>query len=407
MNRMQSRNLKLVGHNDLAGYGNGGEGMALHKHGEQLFLYVAQLQAPGNFTVIDVSNPKVPQVVHQTELPHQSVRSNSLAISGDILAVAYQVSEVGLKPAGMDLFDISNPERPVLISHYDTSGEHSRGAHFVWLDGSGFAYLASGSSDFVPSNSLDDQFVHIVDISDPTAPIEAGRWWMPGTSAADKVTPPIRRTDHDGGFRAHNINVYKERPDRAYVAYLDGGVYILDIVDKSNPRVVGHLPCTAPMNGFSHTAVPLFDRDLLLISQESVKPGAADHPKHVWLADISDETKPVLLTNLPHPSLEQYAKAGGRLGAHNIHENDPSPWAATLDRTVVATYFNGGVRVFDISDAKSPTEVAYAVPAPGKRNTQGVCQLNEVLVGRDGLIYVLDRVGDGLYVFEIEGHELT
>ena len=41
-------------------------------------------------------------------------------------------------------------------------------------------------------------------------------------------------------FRLHNVNVYEERPDRAYLGYIDGGVYILDISDKSSPKVVSN-----------------------------------------------------------------------------------------------------------------------------------------------------------------------
>ena len=36
----------------------------------------------------------------------------------------------------------------------------------------------------------------------------------------------------------HNINVYPERPDRAYMGYIDGGVVILDISDKAHPKEV-------------------------------------------------------------------------------------------------------------------------------------------------------------------------
>jgi hypothetical protein len=39
--------------------------------------------------------------------------------------VAYQATTVGIKPTGVDLFDVSTPEKPKLISHFDCSGPHS------------------------------------------------------------------------------------------------------------------------------------------------------------------------------------------------------------------------------------------------------------------------------------------
>jgi nucleoside phosphorylase len=49
-------------------------------------------------------------VVVQTDLPLAYMRSNSLEITDNVMAVAYQTEEVGLKPAGFELFDISMPE---------------------------------------------------------------------------------------------------------------------------------------------------------------------------------------------------------------------------------------------------------------------------------------------------------
>ena len=91
---------------------------------------------------------------------------------------------------------------------------------------------------------------------------------MPGTREGDNAPPPPRHPKFDGGFRAHNTNVYPERPDRAYLAYIDGGVWILDIADKARPKPVGHWNPHPPFPGFTHTAMPLFDRDILVVSDE-------------------------------------------------------------------------------------------------------------------------------------------
>src|SRR5438067_5426877 len=109
---MQS-NMKLLSQHTLNGFGGMGEGMSLQlaRDGRRI-LWLAHETAPKNFTAVDVTDPKNLRVVVQTELPHAKVRSNSLDVVGDIMAVAYQTSAVNTKPAGFDLFDISKPEIP-------------------------------------------------------------------------------------------------------------------------------------------------------------------------------------------------------------------------------------------------------------------------------------------------------
>ena len=99
----QSLNMKLLSHHTLNGHGGMGEGMGLQlaKDGRRI-LWLAHESAPKNFTAVDVSDPRAPKVVVQTDLPHAEMRSNSLETSGDVMAVAYQVSKAGLKPAPAD-----------------------------------------------------------------------------------------------------------------------------------------------------------------------------------------------------------------------------------------------------------------------------------------------------------------
>ncbi|MGZ5647954.1 MAG: hypothetical protein ACXWF7_15685, partial [Usitatibacter sp.] len=86
-----SLNMRLVAHHELQGFGGLGEGMALQlaRDGRRI-LWLAHESAPKNFTGVDVTDPRAPRVVVQTELPHAKVRSNSLDVVGDTMAVAYQ-----------------------------------------------------------------------------------------------------------------------------------------------------------------------------------------------------------------------------------------------------------------------------------------------------------------------------
>src|ERR1700716_816320 len=116
-----SWNMKLLSHNELAGFGGIGEGIniQLAKDGRRI-LWLAHESAPKNFTAVEVTDLKNPKLVIQTDLPHADVRSNSLDVVGVVWAVPYQTKKWGQKPAGFDLFDVSKPEAPRLISHFDT-----------------------------------------------------------------------------------------------------------------------------------------------------------------------------------------------------------------------------------------------------------------------------------------------
>src|SRR5215208_6565032 len=84
-----SWNFKLLAHHELNGFGGMGEGMSIQiaKDGRRI-IWLAHESAPKNFTAVDVSDPRKPKVVVQTDLPQPYMRSNSLEISGNTMAVA-------------------------------------------------------------------------------------------------------------------------------------------------------------------------------------------------------------------------------------------------------------------------------------------------------------------------------
>ncbi len=399
-----SLNMRLIGHHDLGGFGGLGEGMSLQKTRDgRRILWLAHEGAPKNFTGVDVTDPRNPRMVVQTELPHPKMRSNSLDVVGDVMAVAYQTSAVGLKPAGFDLFDVSVPETPRLISHFDCSGPHSRGVHALWFVDGKTVHMSSGAPDFQPRNPLDDQFYRIVDVSDLTRPREVGRWWLPGTREGDDAPPPSRLAGKfDAGFRAHNTNVFPQRPDRAYVGYIDGGAIVLDIADMSRPKMVSQWRYSPPFNGFCHTVLPLFERDLLIVSDECIMDDGADWPKLVWVVDNRVETNPVPIGTFPPPPHGAFARRGGRFGAHNLHENLPIETSFRSDNLIIGSFFNAGIRAYDLTDPFQPQEVAYFVPGAPKLSPVGAIQFNDVFVDERRVVYAVDRFVGGLYCLELD-----
>ncbi|MGH7112041.1 MAG: LVIVD repeat-containing protein, partial [Stellaceae bacterium] len=184
-------NFRQLAQHTLGGFGGMGEGMSIQiaRDGRRI-LWLAHESAPKNFTAVDVSDPKNPRMVVQTDLPQMHMRSNSLETVGDILAVAYQTKDQGLQPAGFELFDIATPENPKRICFFDCSGPASRGVHQLWFADGEYIHMSSGAPDFQPSHPKDDQFYRIIDVKNPSKPVEVGRWWLPGTREGDSAPPP-------------------------------------------------------------------------------------------------------------------------------------------------------------------------------------------------------------------------
>jgi hypothetical protein len=157
------------------------------------------------------------------------------------------------------------------------------------------------------------------------------------------------------------------------------------------------------MPGFTHTVLPLFSRNLLAISDESVHDGAADFPKLLWFADASHEETPLIISSAPMPPTAQFATRGGRFGAHNLHENEPFEWSWRSEDIVFGSFFNAGVRAFDVRNPFQPAEAGAFVPEAPSRSLAGAIQINDVYVDSEGFVYAVDRSGGGLYILRFDG----
>jgi hypothetical protein len=430
--------MALVGHTDLNGHGDGGEGLVIQAWPDgRRILYLAHEGQQTCLTAVDVTRPDAPVVIAQLPSPAPgTTRCNSMGLVGHTLVVANQTLNKGEKPAGMWVLDVSDLGRvqrartlqDLEVSFFDTSGPFSRGAHCLWFVDGAFVHLATGMPDFEPTNPLDDQIYVIVDLRDPRQPKEVGRWWYPGTGKGDACLPgclPPRHTRFDTGYRPHQTQVWPDHPDRAYVAYIDGGAFTMDISGLAEvkagrartftPKVLGHASFSPPFTAWTHTFQPIFSRQVAIVSDESTKDNCADAPKLVWLVDIRSESNPVIIGTAPlHADDGKWCKAGGRFGAHNLHPNFPSATSATLKNTTVASWFNGGVRIFHLADGPAGVpdapsrleEIGYYIPAPVPGASGGPpvpAQINHAIVDERGLIYANDRTTGGLYVLKYTG----
>jgi hypothetical protein len=444
----ESRNMVLVGHNDLSrrsaggaeadltAVGDGGEGLALQQLPDgRRILYLAHEAPQRCLSIIDVTKPEHPVLVNQLPSPTPGVtRCNSLGLSGNVLAVANQAAKAGGKRAGMWVLDVSDFKKvstaksleDLSLSFFDTSGRDSRGVHNLWFVDGEFAHLTTGMPDFHPTNSRDDQIWVVVDLRNPRQPREVGRWWLPGTGQGDRCLPgclPPRHTPFDNGYRPHQIEIWPDHADRAYVAYIDGGAMIFDISGLAavkagtartfTPRLISRVEFHPPYPAWTHTFQPMFNRKLAWAADEDVMDNCKDAPKLVWLLDIRAETNPVIIGTAPlHPDDGDLCTRGGRFGAHNLHPNFPGPLYRRLENTIVSTWFNGGVRIYraiegpkGVTDAPPHVEeIGYYVPVAPPKNPSGTIQINHAIVDEKGLIYANDRFTGGLYILRYTGN---
>ena len=61
------------------------------------------------------------------------------------------------------------------------------------------------------------------------------------------------------------------------------------------------------------------------------------------------------------------------------------------DNRLAVTWFGGGLRMIDIANPWRPEELGYYIPEPGQGHQ--VAQSNDVFATRDGLYYLVDRLG--------------
>ena len=405
--------LLLIGHSDQGGRPDGVQ-LMVHRG----FAYVGHMFSKG-FSVIDVSDPRNLKPVNYVAAPentwniHLQTHDDLLLVihAKDMFAAAefqdekaYYKGALGTKvggegtktkearnwSAGIAVYDISKPAQPRQIGFMPIEGG---GAHRIWYTGGRWAYVSALLDGFT------DCILLIVDMQDPTRPQEVGRYWLPGMNAAAGEKPNWATTRRYG---LHHAIVHG---DTAYAAWRDAGMAVIDVADRSKPKLITHRNWSPPFGGGTHNCLPLPDRDLLVVADEAVLDNQEDGLKLIWVMDNRDVSNPVSISTFPTPAEADYPSKGGHFGPHNIHENRPGSFVSS-DR-IFATYQNAGIRVFDIRDQYRPNEIAAFVPPRPARlvdprpNRPQVIQSCDIFVDKNGLIYSNDYNG-GLYILELQ-----
>ena len=358
--------------------------------------------------------------------------------------------------SGYETWDVTDVRKPVFLAAL----RNIRSTHKDWWEcKTGIAYMP-GSKDATWGSPLwrTSQSMVIVDWSNPAAPPHYIRTYgllgtQPGSTgvAPPSLHGPISAHEHPNaaGKLVSGVDVIG---NRIYLAWGVGSDGVLQIVDRKkllppayggtftgNPDTpteadllsaqVGRMDMSPDQGG--HTSMPVFGlaprslqcsssacpgtpspdvRDIVLLSSEA---GNCNSQHWSFVVDVSTENSigvrqdpwqgPMVLSTLwVNPqSGEKYPRGnyclrGQRFGTHSHEENFRNPYYGRLTFT---SYFNAGVRAWDIRDPQGAVEAGFYVPA-APNNTY---MTNNVEVDNRGYIIIVDRIGNGMDILKLTG----
>ena len=408
MNAVASRNIKFVSHTDMGGRGDGVQVM-VHRG----YAYVGHGFSNG-ITTLDVRDAKNPKVVDFIACP-PGTRALHLQTHDDLLLAVNAPSVWNMQQfqtdnayfggswaekmkstgneftPGIRVYDISKPEKPAEIGFMPVEGV---GPHRIWYVGGRYAYASIHFADF------SDHILAIIDMADPRKPHVVGKCWLPGMWRGGGETPTWPSNKR---YALHHALV---SGNLAFGCWRDGGMSVIDVADPTKPRIIAYRNTDPPFGGGTHSPLPLLDRNLLVVSDEPSSANCQDGLRYIWLYDVREPSNPVSISTFPVPSEVDYCAKGGFFGCHNLHENRPGSFQSS--KLIFSTYYNAGVRCFDIENQFQPREVAYYVPVNPVRmmdprpNRPQVIQSSDCFVDKNGLMYLTDP-NAGLNILQFEG----
>ena len=284
---------------------------------------------------------------------------------------------------GIRNYDITDPSKPNLLQEFST-GEKGNGTHHNFYDGGKYAYLDCGWDDQLRLENHQRPFSNglmIVDMSDPANAKEVSRWWVPGQRLGEeeeykKYAFANDRTSWTGNHGA--ISVPKRVEDGGTVGYGGFGafgMYVMDLTDITKPKPFGKVQYEFNALGTIpfHTCYPVISdaahpslQGIVVGTHEALEADCREVYHSPYIVDVKDPRNPKIVALLPRPAAppdapySDFCFARGRFGSHNTQ-----CWLApgmSRPTFIAITWFNAGVRIFDLSNPTAPKEVAWFVP---------------------------------------------
>ncbi len=402
----QAEHVKPVGFSALGGRYGAFKIAIKHAANGKWYLFTGHSFDQG-WSIVDITDPAKPRYVKfipfKTDDKH--VLTAQVTLHDNLMITSLNTFEPQKNPLpAVLLWDISDPENPKQISSWMGGAE---GAHRNSYPGGKYAYLSTSYPGFKGN------ILVILDVSDPVHPKEVGKWWQPGQKDGEP------KAEWPEGFHGPaNISPDGKMASLPYTP----DVVNLDISDPSQPKLIGRLHITVPFASVDiqsvHTVLPLWDRKLLYVSSEARKPSCEDDGMNfAGLIDNKNPAHPRLISIFPTPRppknapYKDFCDKGGRFGPHNTSQEIHNPAIQQPGNLMYVAWFNAGLRIFDISDARLPTEVGYFMPPerpglPEKGGAHGspINWSEELAVDARGYVYMNDDKW-GLFVLRYTGKE--
>jgi len=392
-----AHNVEVLAYHDLNG--RPAFKLAMQEMNGRWYLYLAHLWHRG-WSILDVTDPTAPDFVAYIPGPENTWTIQIQVADGKMITALERIAPGwgGVEGApfseGFLIWDISAPTNARLLGQFPTG---STGTHRNFYDGGNLVHAAAGAPGF------NGKIYRIIDIADPANPREAGRFNLP-EQAEGAAKSGLKFSCHGP---AH------VEGSRAYLSYGDGGGIIVDISDVARPQMIGQIAFRGITSSQGiHTFIPLPQRALALINDEAIRENGDEDLNMAGIVDISNESQPRLISLFPLPEppaesgLKNFYQKGGRFGPHNQHHANHQSCLENRDDIAYLTYFNAGLRIYDIRDARMPREVAYFIPPDpttriGTKPNRLVAQTEDVLVDRRGCIYISDK-NLGVYILRMK-----
>jgi hypothetical protein len=404
--KILSKNVQFVSYHDLNR--KPGFKMAMQVVDGRWYMYLGHIWHRG-WTILDVTDPANPETLKFVDGPENTF-TLQVQVADGLMITSLEKIGAGIKgrehiwggnldkpnEEGILIWDVSDPVNPKRLSQFRTGGN---GTHRNFYPGGRYAYLAANMRGYVGNIFV------AVDIQDPEHPVEAGRWWFPGQfvegGEPQLLNKAVLTAYHHGP--AYTVGT------KAYLPYGRAGMVVLDIEDIRQPRMLGRLD----IGDFGsiigcHTVLPLPERQIALLTTESIYEDERDPLNMVAVVDIRDDARPKPIATFPVPvppaelGLRDFHEKGGKFGPHNIHIPHYQQCLAPVENIVCVCYESAGLWLYDIGYPPIPKIVGYFIPEDPKERIGLVpnvlaTQTEDVLVDARGYIYITDK-NHGLFV---------
>lgn len=154
-----------------------------------------------------------------------------------------------------------------------------------------------------------------------------------------------------------------------YAAMGGLGFYAIDISDPADMKTVSHLsfpPSVAGTEGDNINVSQVERTGIIYYNGYPMSEDCHEPYKDIYIIDVNDPAQPKVVGTMPRPMppaeapYDDFCQRRGSFGPKRYgYHTQPGRWRQGV---IPWAFYNAGVQVFDVSDAANPTIAAYYVP---------------------------------------------